>query len=830
MNTALTLEEKEPMSIPRAASTVSAGRGSGILLLTPYTGGNLGDAAIQDAVIHHLQKRLTGPVIRLITLAPRVTSARHGLPSFPIASSVNDEAPPTPESHTLPSLENGTASVRHKARIKNRLKRVRGLYRCVSFVAWLIRLVASLVRGVRNEICHLFRAYRLLKESDSLIMSGGGQIDDLWGGAFGHPYAMLKWTCLARLANVRVVFLSVGVCSLTSRLGSCFARWALHLAAYRSYRDPGSKELLRDAIFTRNDPEFPDLAFSHPCTQQREFVARDSSRKHLVIGISPIIYLSSHGWPQREAAAYERYLDLLGDFTASVLEAGQTVVLFTSAQMDQSAVKDLQARLSQNPMSKSWGSRLRQVDQASVDNQLEEIRKMDLVVASRLHGIILSHLLGKPVLAISYDRKVEAHMASMAQERFCLNLRESTPAQLWCGFTNLALQSAAVSAAIRSRVEEFGGQLDQQYARVVQLMTRPRRMGTNAIATDDFANLDFMRSCAVLFVLGFHLLLFFRISPAGPLDFHQIGQWGVLVFFVHTSFVLTLQLERQSLLAPGQRLFWPFLVRRIFRILPLSIFVICVVEWCGLPVGHLRDGHFIPVQLDASGLLSNIFLVQNVTHHESATAPLWSLPYEMQMYLLLPALFLLGSSARGVLAIFGLWLAGFLAMRYAGGIARYGLPDLLMYVPYFVPGVIAGKLMSVSEVRLPSSIWPAALAGITGYYLLRPSDTGGAICCLLLGMAIPQFRQISQPVVVKLSQLIARYSYGIYLTHFFCIWLAFQALNSLPKPGQWVVFLVTVWSIPFVLYHVIEAPMIQCGRRIAARLIEPPVAACGMKQ
>ena len=83
----------------------------------------------------------------------------------------------------------------------------------------------------------------------------------------------------------------------------------------------------------------------------------------------------------------------------------------------------------------------------------------------------------------------------------------------------------------------------------------------------DSANLDFLRAVAVLSVFSAHLSNM-ATSARGDISWH-LGQMGVLLFFVHTSFVLMNSLERLG--CAGLHLFSSFYVRRFFRIYPLSI-------------------------------------------------------------------------------------------------------------------------------------------------------------------------------------------------------------------------------------------------------------------
>lgn len=79
-------------------------------------------------------------------------------------------------------------------------------------------------------------------------------------------------------------------------------------------------------------------------------------------------------------------------------------------------------------------------------------------------------------------------------------------------------------------------------------------------------NLDLLRAVAVLLVLLDHLL---ETSARGrSTDFHPwdwaLGRMGVLLFFVHTSYVLMQSLERHE--AKGESLWFGFYIRRAFRI------------------------------------------------------------------------------------------------------------------------------------------------------------------------------------------------------------------------------------------------------------------------
>jgi peptidoglycan/LPS O-acetylase OafA/YrhL len=317
-------------------------------------------------------------------------------------------------------------------------------------------------------------------------------------------------------------------------------------------------------------------------------------------------------------------------------------------------------------------------------------------------------------------------------------------------------------------------------------------------------NLDVLRSMAVLMVLFDHLTRHYHFDRFG-----NIGLFGVLLFFVHTSLVLMYSMQRSGL--SGAALLKDFYVRRFFRIYPLS--VLAVLTAVALHLHADGRGLVIAPRPGAWELISNLLLVQNLTQTSSIIGPLWSLPIEVQMYLILPFLFLWRK--RSLWQLFALWLICGLLGHFPQTIPALTWFTLLIFIPNFLPGVIAFTLPQ--KRILPSFLWPAFIILLAGLFLWSPSRRMGAELCLLLGVALPTFREITLRPLKLISGRIATYSYGIYLGHSFFIWFA------LTRHHSWILFLL-MWSIiPVLLYHGFEHPAIEMGRKVAEKWRRPTI-------
>lgn len=434
-----------------------------VVLITPYTGGNLGDAAIQEAVISNVRRRDPDAEIVLVTLAPEFTARLHGVQGFPIGLTTFGPG------FDLPGLDHSSppARVGLLTRIRASAKQwrpLRVLWRGTREIGRRLMWMTGL-----SEARHIARAFRVARGSSVVVISGGGQLDDYWGGPLRQPYALLKWGLLAKVVGARFVFLSVGHCSLRpfSRL---LVRSALRIADYRSYRDRGSKDLLAALPWTLQDPVSPDLAFSYERPAQQSPAA---ARPRKVVGLSPIGYLSHYGWPDHKAEVYDNYVRRLLDFVVELTRRDFATVLFSSDAGDRRVIDEFLHRLA----GRAGPSALERVAQRvtfTLDELIPELDAVDYVVASRLHGVILSHLRAKPTIAVSYDRKVDAHMDDMGMAEYCLDLHTLQSAPLIDAFSSLVARGEAIQSRLRATCASRAFALQRQYDQVwTQVVRQP---------------------------------------------------------------------------------------------------------------------------------------------------------------------------------------------------------------------------------------------------------------------------------------------------------------------------------------------------------------------
>jgi len=318
------------------------------------------------------------------------------------------------------------------------------------------------------------------------------------------------------------------------------------------------------------------------------------------------------------------------------------------------------------------------------------------------------------------------------------------------------------------------------------------------------ANLDLLRAIAVLMVFCYHILEYGYFSERRV---SGLGQFGVLIFFVHTSLVLMMSMERNS----GTLNFY---VRRFFRIYPLSALVVGLVTVLRLPSNPAREY----ASLGTFNLVSNFALAMNLTHSPIALAPLWSLPIEVQMYVLLPLLFLVTRTKHAVRNLLLIWLA-LLPLAWFQPMMT-GPHNLLRFAPCFVPGIIAYSLLGGWKPRLPWFFWPPfVLAAYAAYQLLDPRGYGW-LECLALGLAAPFFREVQVSWIRRAAGAIAKYSYGIYLFHLIGIYYCFDWLTG----PTWIkiagsIALTAAASV--ASYHLLEEPLIEYGRRLGHALAPP---------
>ena len=405
--------------------------------------GNLGDAAIQEAVIANIHKRLPNARLVGFSYVPDDTAKRHGIPCYPIQwwypalnTTENQAADtPGPKSTLKSALKNNTPLV----------------YALTKHLLDFLRDAAFWVHS-----------YRALRTLDLLIISGGGQLGELWRGPWAHPYTIFKFSLLTKLAGKKLYFLNVGAGPLKHPLSRFFVKCALRFADYRSFRDDDSQELVRSLGVKAKTHVYPDPAYALEVGEHLRHASCGASMP--IVGLNPFGFCDPRIWPRQDLSVYSEYLEKLTRFSQWLVEQGYTLRVFTTEiSVDRYAIEDLRERLLSRLASPELVGNIFQTPSESVKDVLHEMSEFDYIVTSKFHGIIFSHLLRKPVIALSYHRKMDVAMRMLGQEKFCTDVEHFDVSWLVAAFRSLVDERPSIQLRSAVAVETFAATLSQQF-------------------------------------------------------------------------------------------------------------------------------------------------------------------------------------------------------------------------------------------------------------------------------------------------------------------------------------------------------------------------------
>ncbi|MGI4831526.1 MAG: acyltransferase family protein [Janthinobacterium lividum] len=256
-----------------------------------------------------------------------------------------------------------------------------------------------------------------------------------------------------------------------------------------------------------------------------------------------------------------------------------------------------------------------------------------------------------------------------------------------------------------------------------------------------------LRAFAVLLVMVSHLLMYTGHS----LYSGWMGLTGVCLFFVHTCLVLMWSLERDP--HSGR-----FYIRRAFRLFPLWLVVLFGVLITHLPISPPAAPAFLFHRPSLGELLANITLTFNLKYGARIVGASWSLPIEAQMYLLLPLLYFFVKNTR---ALWVLLVIDALAIVSVWVVTK---PDadasLAICIPYFLPGVMAFALSKKVAPRLPAWSFPVFLLLLAAVHRRYGTLFVSSLFCLVIGLALPFFQQLTWKPLVRTAHEISRYPLG----------------------------------------------------------------------
>lgn len=294
---------------------------------------------------------------------------------------------------------------------------------------------------------------------DTLISGGGSLIQDVTGRLSIHYYLLILLT--ASWFGKRIMIYSQGIGPIQKPLNRKLTRWILNRVDVITVREENSKKDLiamgvhPDCIFVTADPVIdmscPDEAVGQAVLSELGLDMSESGKR---------IAFALRSKDFRDETAYAgltRVIEML-------LEREITVIFLPFHYTEDMFIIQ---RLKTN-----FGNRIHTlVERHSTQEVLSIIRLMDLLVGVRLHALIFSAVARTPLIALSYDPKIDYFMRAIQQTTFG-SVDGFEPEALVMEILRKLSETDMERASLESAVQNLKSRLDLNDRELVRLLGR----------------------------------------------------------------------------------------------------------------------------------------------------------------------------------------------------------------------------------------------------------------------------------------------------------------------------------------------------------------------
>jgi len=301
------------------------------------------------------------------------------------------------------------------------------------------------------------KAVREIFRCDLLISGGGSLLQDVTSKRSLLYYLAIMW--LALLFGKKVFIYSQGIGPILSKLNRRLTAATLRRVHGIVVRDDASKELLmeigvgRDKIIVTADPVLrikkADLSAG------REILLKE--------GFRPDPDRMTVGFAIREKKTDSNFVDEICISIRRLIDEykAQIVLIPFHFSEDMAVIEEISSRLN--------GDVCCIRHKYLTDEMLSIIGNMDILVGVRLHALIHAAIMDVPMIAVSYDPKINSFMHSIDMKAMC-SVYDFRNDFFMEEFEKTVSRAGCIKAKVRKRIDVLIKKLDQNEELIRELI------------------------------------------------------------------------------------------------------------------------------------------------------------------------------------------------------------------------------------------------------------------------------------------------------------------------------------------------------------------------